>query len=82
MPESSVIIEGCAIMGIMPIILMFLLFICLISLLICYFIPSIIALSRSHPQKLAIFFLNLFLSWSFVGWVISLVWAVVKYDKN
>ena len=82
MPESSFIIEGSAIMGIMPTVLILFSLICLISLLICYFIPSMIALSRNHPQKLAIFFLNLFLSWSFVGWVISLVWAVIKYDKN
>jgi hypothetical protein len=41
-----------------------------------YFLPSIIALARSKRNLLSIFLLNLFLGWTFVGWVVALVWAV------
>ncbi|MBK6589886.1 MAG: superinfection immunity protein [Acidobacteria bacterium] len=46
-----------------------------------YFLPSIVAVASSHPQTAAIVLLNLFLGWTFVGWVIALVWAVMNYDK-
>ncbi len=50
--------------------------------LVIYFLPFIIALMRKHPQKVAIFFLDLFLGWSFVGWVIALVWSFIKEKNN
>jgi Superinfection immunity protein len=40
-----------------------------------YFLPSIIAFSRRHRNSVAIFVLNLFLGWTLVGWVVSLVWS-------
>lgn len=40
-----------------------------------YFIPFSVARRHKHPQVLAIFMLNLFLGWTFLGWVVSLVWA-------
>ena len=43
--------------------------------LILYFLPSIIAGLRGHHNTAAIFVLNLLLGWSFIGWVVSLVWA-------
>ena len=42
---------------------------------IVYFLPSLIALRRDKQNKLAIFLLNLFLGWTFVGWVFAIVWA-------
>ncbi len=47
-------------------------------LLFIYFIPSLVAYSRKKRNASAIFALNLFLGWSFLGWVISLVWALTK----
>ena len=41
-----------------------------------YFLPSIVAASRSHKNTDGISILNLFLGWTLVGWVASLVWAV------
>lgn len=41
-----------------------------------YFLPSIVAELRGRPNKGAIFVLNLFLGWTFLGWIIALVWAV------
>jgi hypothetical protein len=39
-------------------------------------LPTIIALARRRHNTLAIFLLNFFLGWTFVGWVVSLVWSV------
>jgi len=41
-----------------------------------YFLPSLLALARSKRDILSIFLLNLFLGWTLIGWVVSLVWAV------
>lgn len=43
---------------------------------VVYFLPTIIAFKRGKRNRGAIFALNLFLGWSLLGWVISLVWAV------
>ncbi len=43
-----------------------------------YFLPTLIAFLRQHKNKLAIFLLNLLLGWSGLGWVVSLVWSVMK----
>ncbi|AIA65027.1 immunity to superinfection [Cronobacter phage S13] len=39
------------------------------------FLPAIIAYRRKHNQKLAIFMLTLFTGWTFIGWVVAIVWA-------
>ena len=43
-----------------------------------YFIPLIVAISEQRPNTSAIGALNLFLGWTFVGWVVALVWAMTK----
>lgn len=45
----------------------------LLSLLI-YFIPAIRATRTKHA--FAIFILNLFLGWTFLGWLAALIWAL------
>ena len=50
----------------------------LMLIIICvvfYFAPTFNASSRKHPAKASIFLLNLFLGWTLVGWVVSLVWS-------
>jgi hypothetical protein len=47
----------------------------IVSLLI-YFIPTFVARSRRHHNYGAIVALNIFLGWTFIGWVASLVWAL------
>ncbi len=50
-----------------------------VPLLLCiYFIPTIVAKKKKHDNKTAITLLNIFLGWTLVGWVVSLVWAVKK----
>ncbi|HEV2694732.1 MAG TPA: superinfection immunity protein [Verrucomicrobiae bacterium] len=41
-----------------------------------YFLPSYLAYKRNHKNLLAIAALNVLTGWTFVGWVISLVWAL------
>ena len=47
-----------------------------------YFYPSIKAGDNNHKDLKAIFVLNLFLGWTFFGWVVALVWAVKKFNSN
>jgi hypothetical protein len=46
-----------------------------------YFLPSIVAVGRDSDSKMQIFLVNLFIGWTFLGWVVALVWAVGK-DKE
>ncbi|MGN0538395.1 MAG: superinfection immunity protein [Candidatus Fimenecus sp.] len=43
-----------------------------------YFLPSILGFVRHQPNKTAILILNIFLGWSFIGWIVALVWAFKK----
>lgn len=40
------------------------------------YLPSAIGEHRRHHQRHAITALNLFLGWTFIGWVAALVWAL------
>lgn len=46
--------------------------------LFLYFLPSIVAYKCKKKNTDAIFVLNFFLGWTFIGWVIALVWATTK----
>ena len=41
----------------------------------CYFLPTIFAVLGKKRNSSAICVLNLFLGWTLIGWVVSLVWA-------
>ena len=43
-----------------------------------YFLPVIVAINKKKKQEVAIGVLNLFLGWTFIGWVVALVWAVME----
>ena len=46
-----------------------------------YLLPSIIALiKRNHRTKVILF--NIFLGWTFIMWIISLVWACKRDEKT
>ena len=42
--------------------------------IVIYFLPTVVAFHKKNCA--AIFTLNLFLGWTFLGWVGALVWAV------
>jgi len=50
-------------------------FVLVLMLVMLYFLPAFVAWNRGHYNTLAIFILNVFLGWSFIAWVIALVWA-------
>jgi len=50
--------------------------------LLVYFVPFIVARSRAVNNVPQIFVLNLFLGWTFIGWVIALIWALKPVDKR
>jgi len=45
---------------------------------VIYFIPSIVANGNNHKNTTPIVILNIFLGWTFIGWVIALIWACMK----
>lgn len=43
--------------------------------ILLYFLPSIVAAKRNHKNMIPVFLLNIFLGWTFLGWVVALVWS-------
>jgi RsiW-degrading membrane proteinase PrsW (M82 family) len=42
----------------------------------CYFIPTIVAVSRHVPNTASVVVINFFLGWTFIGWVVALAMSV------
>lgn len=49
-----------------------------VALAALYLLPIYEAAKRRHPSILPISLVDLFLGWTVVGWIVSLVWAVRK----
>jgi hypothetical protein len=41
-----------------------------------YLLPTIIAIQRKHHNRRSICFTNVFFGWSFIGWVLALIWGL------
>lgn len=41
-----------------------------------YLLPTIIAYRKQKGNRAAILALNIFLGWTFLGWLIALIWAL------
>ena len=48
--------------------------------IIIYFLPTLLA--SKHRNVWSIALLNLFLGWTFIGWVVAMIWAVSKDKKE
>jgi hypothetical protein len=48
--------------------------VCLL-LLPVYFLPALNAFGRGHKNSVPIFLCNLFFGWTFLGWIVSLIWS-------
>ena len=46
-----------------------------------YFIPCFIAFKKKHKYKKQILLLNIFLGFSYVGWVAALIWASLDNEN-
>jgi hypothetical protein len=53
---------------------------CVIGFFI-YFLPAFVA-GRNHKRSDSIFLLNLLLGWTFIGWVVALIWAFARDDEK
>ena len=53
-----------------------------IGIVAIYFLPTIIAMKRNKRNTNAICLLNLFLGWTFIGWVVALVWSAMAEDEQ
>ncbi|MBO4672146.1 MAG: superinfection immunity protein [Alphaproteobacteria bacterium] len=51
----------------------------IVLLIVLYFLPAIVAINKKHADAICV--LNIFLGWTFVGWVGALVWAVADDKK-
>ena len=47
-----------------------------IVLVVAYWVPTIVAWRRHIPAKAQVLVVNLFLGWTFIGWVVALVMAL------
>jgi len=54
----------------------------LLFLIGLYLIPTIVALTRDHHNKGPIIVVNVFLGWTFIGWVVALAMAVGRVEKK
>jgi hypothetical protein len=47
-----------------------------------YFLPALFAMERRHSKEGSIFVINLFLGWTFIGWIIALSWALSEDNRK
>lgn len=57
-------------------------FIMLIAVFVIYFLPTFVAAKRGHPNGTSIFLLDLFLGWTFIGWLAALIWSASAIKKT
>lgn len=56
----------------------------LLLALVMYILPTLVAMLRNHHQVAVVFIVNLFLGWTFIGWVVALAMAMstVRIEKE
>ncbi len=50
----------------------------IVILVMIDFVPALVAFQRHHRNRMAIAVLDLLVGWTFIGWVVALVWACTK----
>lgn len=50
--------------------------------ILCYLIPTIVAILRDCTNKAAIILINVFLGWSGVGFLAALIWSIVGEGRD
>lgn len=56
-------------------------FVLALVLIPAYFVPCFIAYKKNHKFKKQILLLNIFLGFSYVGWVAALIWASLDNEQ-
>ena len=54
----------------------------LIIMAVLYFVPTIVAYSRKVPNMMSVIVVNVFLGWTFIGWVVALAMAARSVPKQ
>jgi hypothetical protein len=54
----------------------------LLVIMALYFLPILVAVLRKHHQLAPIVVVNVFLGWTYFGWVIALAWAVSHRESS
>ncbi|HEY0613699.1 MAG TPA: superinfection immunity protein [Candidatus Elarobacter sp.] len=54
----------------------FLVVVAIVCALALYFVPSVVAFSRRVPHKWGVVLVNVFVGWTVLGWLWSLLWAL------
>ncbi len=52
-----------------------------IGLVSLYFLPTIVAFTRRHKNKMPIALVNLFVGWTVLGWFVALVWSFTSHTN-
>lgn len=55
---------------------MFAFLLLVVIVLFVYFLPANIAIIRKNPAAPGIFILNFVFGWTFLGWIVALIWAL------
>ena len=51
-------------------------------MVVLYFIPTLVALMRGHPNAAPIVVVNVLFGWSLIGWGIALAWSLTAFDSR
>jgi hypothetical protein len=73
-PPTMAAAAGTTFVGISAASVIFLLWI--LAFVICYILPTIVAMTRNHCDKRTIIVLNLLLGWTGVTWLVVIIWSL------
>jgi hypothetical protein len=45
-----------------------------------WMVPTAIAFSRRHPKRRSILLVDIFLSWTIIGWIFAMGWALGIFE--
>jgi hypothetical protein len=54
----------------------------LMSVLIIYMLPTLIAYGREHPWRRELAVINIFLGWTLIGWIVVFLWAALAVVED
>lgn len=57
------------------------LFLAIICLITIFFIPTSVALFRDSSKKRGVFWVNLLVGWTGIGWIIALIWSFMSESE-
>jgi hypothetical protein len=48
---------------------------CIVVIFCLYWLPAINGFQRKHRNAVPILLVNFFFGWTFIGWVVALIWS-------